>query len=77
MSEEKKSLSPRGSFFIGFVLATGILLFTLQVQSRRMNDEIGKLRGDVEVLTKRSQNLQGELSAIKVKAEAKAAPSGK
>ena len=69
MSEEKKSLSPRGSFFIGFVLGAGILLVALQVQTKRLNDELGRVRGEVEMLTKRSQNLQGELSAMKLKAE--------
>ncbi len=71
MAENDKSLSARGSFGIGFALGIGVGLLLFYFQTTRLTQEMSLLRNDIQILTKRSLNIQGELSASKVKAAEK------
>ena len=44
MSDEKKSLSARGSFLIGLVLGGGLGFLLYSQQTTRLNSEINRLQ---------------------------------
>lgn len=73
MAEEtsSKTVSSRGAFVIGLVLGLGLGLVFCSLQTQRFTKEQNSLKSQVEILNKRSIQVQAQL--VDLKAGAKAA----
>jgi hypothetical protein len=67
MAEEtsSRSVSARGAFIIGLVLGLGLGLIFCALQTQRFTKEQFSLKSQVEILNKRSIQIQAQLLDLK------------